>query len=86
MTGTLTEMRSEISQNIDKVLKQSRAIDNESLCISQGKLVWSVQIDIICLNEDGNLTDACFLAAVMGLYNTRLPEVLVSKNRVKINE
>ena len=75
MNVTLQEMRIDISRFIDKVLKSSRAIDRESLCIVQGRLVWNLQVDLYVINEDGNLLDACFLATVAALMNTRLPEV-----------
>ena len=42
MTNSLSEMRVDISRFIDKVLKSSRAIDRESLCIVQSRLAWSV--------------------------------------------
>jgi exosome complex RNA-binding protein Rrp42 (RNase PH superfamily) len=42
MTVNLQEMKVDIALFIDKVLKASRAIDRESLCIIQGKLVWNV--------------------------------------------
>ena len=43
-------------------------------------------MDVYLLNEDGNLMDACFLATVLALMNTRLPEVTLTKDRIKINE
>ena len=46
-----------------------------------------MQIDIYVLNEDGNLFDACFLAAVAALMNTRLPEVtLTGPYKINVNE
>jgi len=41
-TNALQEMKIEISNFIEKVLKNSRATDREGLCIISGKLVWSV--------------------------------------------
>jgi exosome complex component RRP45 len=78
MNVTLQEMKIEIAQFIDKVLKSSRAIDRESLCIVQSRLVWNLQVDLFVVNEDGNMFDACFLAAVACLMNTRLPEVTLA--------
>lgn len=38
------------------------------------------------INEDGNVWDACFLATVASLMNTRLPEVSISQgNKIKVN-
>lgn len=86
MQNTLSEMRVEISRFIDKVLKSSRATDKVSLCIVQGRLVWSVNVELILLNEDGNLLDAFFIASLLCLMNTRLPEILMQKDRIRINE
>jgi exosome complex component RRP45 len=87
MNITIQEMRVDIALFIDKVLKSSRAIDRESLCIIQGRLVWNLTVDLYVLNEDGNLFDACFLAAVACLMNTRLPEVtLTGPHKVNVNE
>lgn len=85
MVSHLQEMRVDISRFIDKVLKSSRAIDRESLCIVQGRLAWQVTIEIIVINEDGNLMDACFMAALSALMNTRLPEVNITREKIKIN-
>lgn len=39
------------------------------------------------LNEDGNLVDACFLAAVACLMNTCLPEVtMAGPSKIRIND
>ena len=73
-------MRVEISNFIEKVVKSSRATDNEGLCIIQGKLVWSLTVELQLLNDDGNLMDAFFLAAILALKNTRLPEVSLNQD------
>jgi exosome complex component RRP45 len=87
MNITLQEMRVDISRFIDKVLKSSRAIDRESLCIVQGRLVWSLQVDLFVINEDGNLVDACFMAALACLMNIKLPEVtLAGPHKIRIND
>lgn len=85
MTFALQEMRIDLIRMVDKILKQSRTIDREGLCIVTGKLAWNISVDICLLNEDGNLVDACFLITVLALMNTQLPEVLITKDRIKIN-
>lgn len=82
---TLSEMRVDITMFIDKVLKSSRFTDRESLCIVAGRLVWSLTVDLFLINEDGNVMDACFIASVLSLMNTRLPEVTLKKDQVRIN-
>ena len=78
-------MRVEIQSFIDKVLKQSRATDREGLCIVQGKLAWSLSVEMQLLNDDGNLIDAFFLAAVLALKNTRLPEVSMKGDSILVS-
>lgn len=45
-------------------MRDSDAIDTESLCIIAGEKVWCITCDIRVLNYSGNLTDACNIAAV----------------------
>ena len=82
--NTLSEMRIEIQSFIDKVLKSSRATDREGLCIIQGKLAWSLTVEMQLLNDDGNLIDAFFLASILALKNTRLPEVSMKNEDIMI--
>ena len=84
-TNTLSEMRIEISNFIDKVLKSSRATDREGLCIIQGKLAWSLTVELQLINDDGNLVDAFFLAAILALKNTRLPEVSMRGDEILVS-
>ena len=79
-------MKIEIQNFIEKVLRSSRATDKEGLCIIQGKLVWSITVNLHLLNDDGNTFDAFFLAAVLALKNTRLPEVSMVKDKIRIND
>ena len=71
---------------IEKIVKSSRVTDREGLCILQGKLVWSVSVTLHLLNDDGNCFDAFFLASILALKNTRLPEASISKNTLMIND
>jgi len=48
--------------------------------------VWSVTVNLYLLNDDGNSFDAFFLAAIMALKNTRLPEVSMTRDKLKIND
>ena len=75
-------MKIEIQNFIDKIIKSSRVTDREGLCIIQGKLVWSVSVNLTLLNDDGNVFDAFFLSAILALKNTRMPEVSIYKNQI----
>ena len=65
----------EISRVVDRGIRESKAIDMKKLCIEKGEKVWSVMIDIIPLNDAGNLFDASALAALAALKNTKLPKM-----------
>jgi exosome complex component RRP45 len=84
--NTLAEMRIELQNFIEKVVKSSRVTDKEGLCISQGKLVWALAVDLQLINDDGNLIDAFFLAAILALKNTRLPEVTMKGDTLSISK
>jgi exosome complex component RRP45 len=38
------------------------------------------------VNEDGNIGDACFLGGVLAIMNTRVPDIQVTKDKIRINE
>ncbi|KYN97402.1 putative exosome complex component RRP45 [Plasmodium gaboni] len=70
----------EIKNIIDRVLKTSNIINFESLCIIPGKKVWCIYINIMVIENDGNLTDACYLSAYCGLVHFKNHQVKVIKN------
>jgi len=60
---------------VERVLRGSKAIDVEALCVLGGRKVWSIRVDVRALNDDGNLTDCCCLAALVALMHFRREEV-----------
>jgi exosome complex component RRP43 len=44
-------------------------IDLEVLCIEPEQAVWVLYADILCMNHDGNILDACQLALLAALKN-----------------
>jgi exosome complex component RRP45 len=69
---------------IERLLKGSRSIDTEALCVVAGEKAWSVRVDVHVLNHDGNLTDACALAAVVSLLHFRKKDVEVRGKEAKV--
>ena len=67
------------SQFIADVIENSQIIQKEGLCISSGKLAWVLYCDLICLNHDGNILDACTFALLAALKNVQLPEVTINE-------
>ena len=69
-----------LSNFAERVLRGSKAIDVESLCILGGKSVWSIRVDIQVLCDDGGLYDACSLAAICGIVNFKREVVSIDGN------
>jgi exosome complex component RRP42 len=76
----------EISRVVDRGIRESRFIDFEKLCIKEGEKVWNINIDMVTINEDGNLIDAGALASVLALLTARLPVYDEATERVKSGE
>lgn len=85
-TGPPDETSIELARIVDRGIRESKAIDNEKLCIEPGKKVFVVFVDVWVLNYDGNLIDASALAAVSALLNTKMPNYEVKDGEVKIKQ
>lgn len=75
----------EISRIVERVIKDSRAIDTEALCIVSGEKVWSLRCDIHILDHGGNLIDVACLSAMAALMHFRRPDISVQGDRVKVS-
>ena len=60
-----------ILEGTDRSDRRSGMIPLKSLCIRREKAVWTLYVDVICLNDDGSLVDAVTLAAVAALRNSK---------------
>lgn len=72
--GRPSESAVELGRIVDRGLRESRAVDTESLCVLAGKLVWAIRIDLHILDNGGNLVDAANIAALASLLTFRRPE------------
>ncbi|MFH1972263.1 MAG: exosome complex protein Rrp42 [archaeon] len=63
----------ELSRVVDRGIRECHAINFEKLCIEEGEKVWMIFIDIYPINADGNLADACALAAMAALKDAKFP-------------
>ncbi|KAH9312287.1 hypothetical protein KI387_027322 [Taxus chinensis] len=75
--GRPGEFAVELGRIIDRGLRESRAVDTESLCILAGKAVWALRVDLHILDNGGNLVDAASVAALAALLSFRRPECSV---------
>jgi len=76
----------ELARVIDRGIRESKTLDVKKLCIKKNEKVWMVFIDIYPLNDDGNLFDAGFLAAMAALKDARLPTYDAKLERVDYNK
>ena len=67
----------EVVRQLERCMRESDAIDLESLCIVSGELVWLITCDVRVLDFDGNVSDSCVLATLAALRAFRKPEVTV---------
>ncbi len=63
----------ELARVVDRGIRESKAIDHKRLCIEPGEKAWFLIIDICTINADGNLLDACALAAMAAIQDARMP-------------
>jgi len=73
--GPPGEQAIELARVVDRAIRESKCIDFEKLCIESGKKVWMIFIDIDVLDDDGNLIDACGIAAISALLNAKMPKL-----------
>ena len=64
----------EMARVLDRAIRESQSIDFKKLCIESGEKAWMVIIDIITINDAGNLFDAASIASLAALKNARMPK------------
>jgi len=67
----------EVVRLLERCIRESEAIDTESLCIVGGEKVWQISCEIRVLDYAGCVLDAAVLAAMGALRAFRKPEVSV---------
>lgn len=65
----------ELARVVDRGIREAQAIDLKKLCITPGEKAWFVTIDIISINDAGNLFDAAGLASLAALRSAHFPVV-----------
>lgn len=65
----------ELARVTDRGIREAKAIDMKKLCIEPGEKAWFVIIDIVTINDAGNLFDAANLAVLAALKAARFPVV-----------
>jgi len=75
----------EVSRVVDRGVRESGFIDWKKLCIKEGEKVWSINVDIYCINDDGGVLDASSIGVVAALKMAKFP-VYDEKEGVKYGE
>lgn len=65
----------ELARVTDRGIRESKAIDFKKLCIKEGEQVWTVIVDIVTINDEGNLFDASSLAALAAMKDMKFPKI-----------
>lgn len=67
----------ELGRLLERVLRDSRVLDVEALCIAAGDRVWDVRTHVAIVDDSGALADVVFLAAIASLRHFRRADVSV---------
>jgi exosome complex component RRP42 len=71
--GPPNETGIELARLVDRGVRESKAVDLEALCITPGKQVWIIFIDVHILDDCGNILDASSIGAIAALLTTKVP-------------
>jgi len=71
----------EISKLLENIIKGSKALDVESLSVLTGKCAWSILVELTLVNNDGNLIDTFYLAAIVALLHFKKPFVSIESDK-----
>ena len=68
----------ELTRMLERSIKDSEAMDTESLCIVGGERVWQINCAVTVVDgSGGNVIDACMLSVISALKAFRKPDVSV---------
>jgi len=65
----------ELARVTDRGIREAKAIDMKKLCVEVGEKAWFVIVDIVTINDAGNLFDAAGLAVMAALKAAKFPVV-----------
>lgn len=76
----------EVARVVDRGIRESKFVDWKKLCIKEGEKVWSIMIDIYCINDDGNVMDASAIGAVTALKMAKFPKYDEENDKILYGE
>ena len=66
----------ELARVVDRTIRESKAIDLTTLCITPGKAAWTVAADIVPINANGSLFDIGAVSALIAMRDARKPKMV----------
>lgn len=72
-----------LTRTLQALLVDSNVIDKKGLCIMKRKYCWRVYVDVLVLDNGGNLVDTAVVAALAALADTKLPKVRLYEGETK---
>src|SRR3989338_3125198 len=76
----------ELARILDRMVRESKFIELEKLCIKEGEKVWNIFIDIYSMNANGNLLDAAGIGVIAALKTARIPKYDKKEEKVVYGE
>eukprot|EP00033_Pygsuia_biforma_P002395 GCRY01002653.1.p1 GENE.GCRY01002653.1~~GCRY01002653.1.p1 ORF type:complete len:299 (+),score=75.42 GCRY01002653.1:223-1119(+) len=80
-----SDLDATVSRLLDRGLRESRALDSDTLCILPGEKVWNIKVYARVLDHDGCLIDACQLASLAALLHYRRPDTSIHNGKVVLD-
>nr|ACO15020.1 Exosome complex exonuclease RRP45 [Caligus clemensi] len=80
-----TEALVELNRVIERVLKESKCVDMESLCISSEEKVWIISLEMTLLSDAGNAADCASIAGLAALCHFKRPDVTLKGDKIRIH-
>ena len=63
-----------LARLVDRALRSAKAIDLKKYVIKEGEEVYSFNIDVVVLDNDGNALDAALISSLVALANTKFDD------------
>lgn len=74
--GPPSDLAQVTSTIVSDIIHNSKFVDMKDLCIARDKLAWVVYCDMICINNDGSLVDACVIALLASLKTCKCLQLI----------
>ncbi|XP_065890227.1 uncharacterized protein [Dysidea avara] len=83
--GRNSQVGVEVCRLLERTIRDSRAVDLESLCIVTGEKVWEIRVYVNVLDHCGNLIDCASIATITALKHFKRPDVSISGQEITIH-